>query len=376
MSKRYRIVVLFVLVILSVSCVAKQVPDTAVQLSDFRHLNLSGDDYSKQKELLLNATFDTRTKWPSADKLPRGFDPAEILEIGKDPGLGIRQLHEQGITGRGVTIAIIDQPLLKDHVEYKDQLVFYEEINIFDSHPEMHGAAVSSIAVGKTVGVAPDARFYYIATYAFDQGNFDPSNEKRDFRFIAKAVRRMVEVNEQLPEDEKIRVLSISVGWGPDEAGYSEMNDAVEEANAAGILVISSNLAMTDGSRFLGMGREALSDPNDFSSYMPGLFWQEMFFNNDGWPAMLLVPMDSRTTASEQGVEHYVFYRDGGLSWSIPYIAGMYALTVQVKPDITPEEFWAAAMQTGKTTQVRYAGQKYDFGVILNPQALIEEIQK
>ena len=28
----------------------------------------------------------------------------------------------------------------------------------------------------------------------------------------------------------------------------------------------------------------------------------------------------------------YVFYREGGWSWSIPYIAGVYALAAQVKP--------------------------------------------
>lgn len=126
----------------------------------------------------------------------------------------------------------------------------------------------------------------------------------------------------------------------------------------------------------MGMGRGALNDPNGFSSYLPGLFWEDMFYNNDGWPAMLLVPMDSRTTASQEGVNQCAFYRDGGLSWSIPYIAGMYALALDVKPEVTPEEFWTAAMHTGETAQIQYAGQKYDFGVILNLQALIEEIQK
>jgi hypothetical protein len=57
--------------------------------------------------------------------------------------------------------------------------------------------------------------------------------------------------------------------------------------------------------------------------------------------------MDSRTTASPTGKEDYVFYRQGGWSWAIPYLAGMYTLAVQVKPDITPEEFWDTALNTG-----------------------------
>jgi len=53
----------------------------------------------------------------------------------------------------------------------------------------------------------------------------------------------------------------------------------------------------------------------------------------------------------------------------------MYALAVQVKPDITPEEFWAIALKTGKTIQLQHDGKEYEFGVILDPQALINTIK-
>jgi hypothetical protein len=85
--------------------------------------------------------------------------------------------------------------------------------------------------------------------------------------------------------------------------------------------------------------------------------------------------MDSRTTASPTGKEDYVFYAPGGMSWTVPYLAGMYALAVQVKPDITPEEFLSAAMKTGKTIPIQHEGKEYQLGVILDPLALIEEIK-
>ena len=85
--------------------------------------------------------------------------------------------------------------------------------------------------------------------------------------------------------------------------------------------------------------------------------------------------MDSRTTASPTGIEDFVFYRQGGWSWSIPYLAGMYALAVQVKPEITPEEFWKTALRTGRTIQIIHDGREYELGVILDPQSLIEEVQ-
>jgi subtilisin family serine protease len=89
------------------------------------------------------------------------------MELGKNPGLDIRQLHEQGITGRGVGIAIIDQTLLVDHQEYVNQLRLYEEGSDIQGgwlQTQMHGPAVASIAVGKTTGVAPEADLFYIAT--------------------------------------------------------------------------------------------------------------------------------------------------------------------------------------------------------------------
>ena len=57
-------------------------------------------------------------------------------------------------------------------------------------------------------------------------------------------------------------------------------------------------------------------------------------------------------------------------------MAGTYALAAQVKPDITPEEFWATALETGRTIQITHEGKEYPFGVILDPQALIAALQK
>jgi subtilisin family serine protease len=62
--------------------------------------------------------------------------------------------HEQ-LTGKGVGLAIIDQGLLVNHVEYRDRLRLYEEIHCLDQNAAMHGPAVASLAVGRTISVAP-----------------------------------------------------------------------------------------------------------------------------------------------------------------------------------------------------------------------------
>ena len=409
MSKLYRTVVLFVLAMLIASCAApvtdqpvpSLVPEAQIarypRADNYRHLNVYSSppvynpdvmdsfqmdlrssnltelDLSKSKADLLHAIFDSKTKWPESGKMPADFAWQKIMEIGKDPGLGVRALHEQGITGNGVNIAMIDQPLIIDHVEYPDRIRLYEEISIGPGTPsQMHGPAVTSIAVGNTAGVAPDANLYYIATWMFEPSD---SGDNTTYKYYVQAIRRIVEINKGLSDNQKIRAVSMSVGLTPTATDYEEFLSAIEEAKAAGIFALHVGLEQTYGWSYLGLGREPLSDPNDFQSYEPAAWWEQSFYES-GFPQdTLLIPMDARTTASPTGKEDYVFYSHGGMSWTVPYLAGMYALAAQVKPDITPDVFWETALQTGRTIQIQQEGKEYDFGVILDPQALIEAIK-
>lgn len=343
---------------------------------DLRSAYLTKLDLSNNLEELLHSDFDNQTKWPPADKMPASFDPQTIMELGKNPGLGIRFLHEKGITGAGVGIAIIDQTLLVDHVEYADSIKVYEEA---DDVPDgwlqtsMHGPAVASIAIGKSVGVAPRADLYYIAS-----GDCYGATSIQDYDFscLAKDILRILEINQGLPSNRKIRVISMSIGWSPNNEGYTEISAAVDQAKAAGIFVISTSISNVYGLNFHGLGRSPLFNPNDFHSYGPGSWWQNYFYKEGLAPDTLLVPMDARTTAGPTGIEDYAFYSSGGWSWCVPYLAGMYALAWQVKPEITPEEFWAIALQTGRTIKVQHGLKSYSLGIILDPQALIAELQK
>ena len=58
------------------------------------------------------------------------------------------------------------------------------------------------------------------------------------------------------------------------------------------------------------------------------------------------------------------------------YLAGIYAMAGQADPTITPQEFWASALQTGKTSLVEQAGKQVPFGVILDPHALMAALHK
>jgi hypothetical protein len=343
---------------------------------DLRGYDLTRLDLVDRLADLLHADFDSRTRWP--DRLPAGFDRDRIVALGKDPGLGVRQLHARGITGKGIGLGIIDQTLLVDHVEYRDCLRLYEEIHAPSNAPaQMHGPAVASIAVGRTMGVAPDAHLYYIAEQHGifrGEGKFD-----WDFTWLAQSIERLLDVNASLPPDRKIRVISISVGWSPDQKGYAETVAAVTRAKRDGVFIVSTSIEQDYQLAFHGLGREALSDPNDFNVYGPGSWWGPMFWGGQQQFApgnRLLVPMDCRALASPTGTNDYVFYWSAGWSWSVPWIAGLYALACQIRPDLTPDVFWAEALKTGRTTQVRRASTELAFGTVADPVALIDRLSQ
>lgn len=346
---------------------------------DLRGYDLSSLDISSRLDDLMYADYDSKTKWP--EKLPEGFNPEDIMELGVNPGLKIKELHRMGITGKGIGVAIIDQALLVEHDEYKDNLKMYEEIHWPKSPAQMHGPAVASIAVGKTAGVAPDADLYYIAE---QHGEFKNSYFNFDFTWLAQSIDRILEVNKTLPKKGKIRVISISVGWDKSQKGYDEVTAAVNRAKQEGIFVVSSSLTDTYGYIFNGLGRDSLMDPEKASSYKAGWFWENTVSSYGSSKAgnpynanyILLVPMDSRTTASPTGINDYVFYRTGGLSWSIPYIAGLYALACQVDPAMTPDKFWETSLNTGDRLNVNRNGKDYYLGKIVNPIKLMDEIKK
>ena len=336
---------------------------------DVRQANLATLDLHDRLSDLLMATFDDGTTWPPSDRLPADFDPQYIMELGRNPGLDVRSLHAAGINGSGIGIGIIDLTMLTTHQEYADRLQAYEETDDLaaDAPAVEHGTAVASIAAGKTIGVAPEADVYFIATRF---GNSD-SYEHNDFAYLARSLRRLLEINKSLPPDRKIRVISTSIGWSDQVTGYAELKSALDDAKAAGILLVNTTMnEVYDFDLGPGLGRAPTDNPDNFGSYTSGVFWAS------GRPFALLrralegdslyTPMDSRTTASPTGADEYVFYRMGGTSWSVPYLAGTYALAAQVDPQITPERFLTLALRTGR---------RFPYGIILDPVALIKAIQ-
>lgn len=334
---------------------------------DVRSCNISSWDLTQYtvQELADVLSFDSRTKFPPRTKLPKGFDPHRILQNGKNPGLGVRNLHAQGITGKGVSMAIIDQNLLLGHVEYAPNVVFYEEDSFWNSigaGASMHAPAVVSIAAGKSVGVAPAARIFAFA------GKFKVNAGIFDARPVATMLHRVAELNAQLSADKKIRVVSISRGFDKRDLGSEEFNAAKNALEKDGVAVFITNDVDT-----LSRGH-SLNDPENTANYCRPAYWSGDVSSLSADMQEVVVPTDFRTTASPTGTNDYVHYANGGLSWAVPYVAGLYALGVQVYPQLTKEIFMKAAHETATVRNCEYEGEKFSMPLV-NPANLINYLK-
>jgi len=306
-------------------------------------------DLTEQNQRLSELPYDNRTQWPSADKLPKGFNPAALLEDGKNPGLGVRKLHEQGNDGRGIHIAIIDQPLFREHREYKDRIVEYTEIEVEGAPLEVHGPPVASIAVGKTCGTAPGASVHYYAVPTWKWWN-------EHCKPYAATLERIVERNKAFSAAEKVRVVSLSLGAMSEWPDHELWAKAVQHAADEGILVVTCDQA---DYKIDTLKRKPGLDADSPTNYI-----NQFGFNLE---PRLCVPAGNRTTASRTGADDYFFWRQGGMSWTVPYLAGLAAMAFQLDPALKPQTFPDLWMKTATKTSA---------GLVVNPTAFLDAVAK
>jgi hypothetical protein len=143
---------------------------------------------------------------------------------------------------------------------------------------------------------------------------------------------------------------------------------SIEEARKSGIIFVDSNTIFESG--FVGGG--SFTNKDDFDTYEEWLFAQESKKDKKWIDGKIIIPCDYRTIASswnkkENGAKDgYEFQGQGGISWSIPYLAGIFSLMLQVKINLTMEEMIKILKDTARANK---NGLK-----IVDPQKAIESI--
>jgi subtilisin family serine protease len=320
---------------------------------DVRWGDLTGIESQVYPDLIPTLTFNQSTIWPSVYVSEADL----VLSQGKDPGLGVRALHEQGITGAGVAVAIIDQNICLDHPEYAGKVLEYHDVGTGKdgNSGSMHGPAVLSLLVGDSIGTAPGASVYFVAAPSWT----------RDAQYQADALNWIINRNRQLPADAKIRAVSISAAPSGPGSPFTSHNSAWDaartQAESEGIAVLDCT---ADHGRTAAGYRDLLS-PDDITKFTLGFLGQE---TSGVDTQRLYIPTSKRTTAEEysKGQSAYQYTGQGGLSWSIPYLTGVLALGWQLRPELTGEQMLDLAFSSAYVIN----GAK-----VIDPPAFVDSVQ-
>ncbi|MCX6731418.1 MAG: hypothetical protein NTX55_00275 [Candidatus Parcubacteria bacterium] len=145
------------------------------------------------------------------------------------------------------------------------------------------------------------------------------------------------------------------------ESGLNEWIDAIKRATDEGIIVVDVGNRL--GIKFLGGG--GLNKEN-FDDYR---LWLELRNDLQGVSKLsITIPSDYRTMASQKGNDKYMYCGKGGMSWSVPYLAGLFALALQVNPNLKQKEIVEIINESATTNK---NGLR-----IINPKGIIDLVKK
>jgi subtilisin family serine protease len=137
-------------------------------------------------------------------------------------------LQQQGATGKGVVIAVLDSGF--DYPAYNDQLVAWKDV-VNDSPTPHDGSGHGTHVVGDVLKTAPDAGIVAIKVMG-DDGSGSPLDIIKGLKEVAKLKQQGV----------NIQAVNMSLGGAPDGLpdGFSPINMYVEKLNKLGITVVAA----------------------------------------------------------------------------------------------------------------------------------------
>jgi hypothetical protein len=196
----------------------------------------------------------------------------------------------------------------------------------------MHGAAVLSIATGK-IGVAPDARVVYCGIETW--------NERRSLlQNHAKGLRQL---RGYFEDGNRLDAVSTSHGWNGGEPCAKENDGLVAWFEEHNVPVFSTNDPIV-----YPCGRNGLAENWRCTRRPPVIR-----------PNQIAIPVDDRLIACRNRREINscgdLYYRmaQGGASWGPPFLAGLFLLARELRPNITRIEFERTLLGTAR--QVNFA---------------------
>ena len=244
----------------------------------------------------------------------------------------LNTVHQKGITGKGVTIAVIDGPVDTSNPALKGTNITDKSRCTIQDSPEgvRHGTDMAIILVSPISGVAPDATLYnYQASTGstISNGSCDSNGDKLDT--TAALINQAVEDGAQI----------ISISLSGSEVSF-ELKWAITNAIAKGVIIVAA------------AGNEAVKDDITALGRYSGVVGVSAI-NSDGTFASYSNSADGMVTAAFGGPYNTFDVNTGepatvhGTSISTPLVAGMLALARQKWPDATANQILQLLVHTG-----------------------------
>ena len=287
--------------------------------------DLSDRDVRIESEAELSELcFNTETVFPN--KLQAMAE--QVIQSGKN-----NALNNSGLTGKGIKVAVIDRPINRDHVEFKNRL---EYIEVFPDHPDnsfpdFHGMTCAGFLSGSSCGVAPGSELVY---FAIPNKTDDPETY---YEFQLEALQKVVEYNRNC--NSPIRVVSLSAPFSKNQK--DERNSLADQLLETGCVLID---AESFGRDFQGIDCFKKRDRIFFELNK----WQvENYERNkerpgfaDYFRSLCFVPSTRRTSPGNETNSEYIHWSKAiSESWSIPHLAGSFMLCLEAEPNLRYDEF-------------------------------------
>ena len=269
---------------------------------------------------------------------PIDFLPNEPIEI-----INLDEIHERGVTGRGIKVAVIDIALAKPNnkLDIKSNYSIDNVISYGD-----HATSCASIIKSSEFGIAPDCELYSLSTN--DNVVSIEASKK-----VADCIKWCV--------DKGIDIVSISLGIGEEEH-TTELEEACMYAYSKGIIIVA------------GAGNNGVDKNDDFFAIkLPGSYAHTICVANVDRNTGEISQASSRGYGIDfagygDGNEAYntkgETYLFAGTSSATPYIAGCIALIKQQFPQLNMIEVYDILKENAIKIDNNIKSTKYGYGLI------------
>jgi subtilisin family serine protease len=285
---------------------------------------------------------------------------------------GLQVIHadaawNQGITGEGVTIGVIDTGVADEHPDLKGKVIlkkdFTEDNNNEDGNghgTHVSGTIVGGAASGVQIGVAPGAKLI-MAKAIGSEGSASLSN-------LLKAMEWMLDPDGNPQTNDAPRLVSNS--WGASSQFTYGFRNAVRSWRRFGIFPnfaagnsgpkkLSANAPGSYPFSFAVGAIDEDMNITKFSSRGPVLWWKV-------WHPQIIKKPDISAPGLyvTSAVPPSNYQALSGTSMATPHIAGVVALALQVNPKLTTEDLIEILDTSGLDRSGKGVDNLYGHGVI------------